>query len=403
MREVSPSSGPRPLDVSEPHHGGQPGRDLPPAQANLQAISGGTMLSVILQFTVCAVTIVIAGIFLTRFADAIADLTGVGRLLVGSLLLAGATSLPELAVDINARGRRMCRSPIEATSLPELAVDINSIRLNRPDLAVGDLFGSCLCNLMILAILDMSNYSRGRMLSSMASAHALSGMMTIQLAAIALLSMLVSPMPTIWLGVEIGLGSVVLLFIYLGGSRLVYLDQRLAARTETPGPDQAVLIPAHPTMRLSHAIVGFGISSLVILIAAPYLSQAANQIAHLSGLSQSFVGTTLVAVSTSLPELVASIAALRMGAYDLAIGNVFGSNSFNMAMLAILDLFQSGSLLSVVAQIHVLTGVAVILITAVAIAGQLYRSESRIRILEPDALLVLLLSLVAMWLVYRLG
>jgi Ca2+/Na+ antiporter len=95
----------------------------------------------ILQFVVSAAVIVIAGTYLTRYADAIADLTGLGRLLVGSILLAGATSFPELSVDLSA------------------------VRLGEVDMAVGNLIGSSLFNLLILGILDLSHHSRGRMLA----------------------------------------------------------------------------------------------------------------------------------------------------------------------------------------------------------------------------------------------
>ena len=104
----------------------------------------------ILQFVVSAAVIVIAGTYLTRYADAIADLTGLGRLLVGSILLAGATSFPELSVDLSA------------------------VRLGEVDMAVGNLIGSSLFNLLILGILDLSHHSRGRMLSRASAAHALS-------------------------------------------------------------------------------------------------------------------------------------------------------------------------------------------------------------------------------------
>ena len=74
---------------------------------------------------------VVAGIVLVRTADAIAELTGLGKLLVGSILLAGATSLPELMIGLNA------------------------VWLELPDIAVGDLVGSSLFNLLILALADL--------------------------------------------------------------------------------------------------------------------------------------------------------------------------------------------------------------------------------------------------------
>ncbi|MFO0954135.1 MAG: hypothetical protein U0835_23865 [Isosphaeraceae bacterium] len=335
------------------------------------------MLGILVPFAMSAAVIVVAGVYLTKFADAIADLTGWGRLLVGSILLAGATSLPELSVDTSA------------------------ILMGQPNLAVGDLLGSCLCNLLILAVLDLSTLSRGKMLSPLAAAHALSGMMTIVLACAAVLGMLLRPVFEIPPG--IGLGSLAILAVYLGGSRLVYFNQRMAARTDTPGPDQAVLMPAQSHMSLARAVCGFVAAAAVILVAAPFLAQAADRLAEHTGLGRSFVGTTLVALSTSLPELVASLAALRMGAQDLAIGNVFGSNSFNIAMLAVLDAVQPGPLLGVVAPVNAVTGVAVILVTAVAISGQLYQAESRLRFFDPDALLVVTLALGAMGLVYYYG
>jgi cation:H+ antiporter len=335
------------------------------------------MLGILARFILGAAVIVAAGIFLTRFADAIADLTGWGRLLVGSILLAGATSLPELAVDTNA------------------------ILLGQPNLAVGDLLGSCLCNLLILAVLDLSRFSRGRMLSPLASAHALSGMMSIVLCSVAVLAMLTRPRVQLPMG--LGLGSLAVLVVYLGGSRLVYFDQRMAARPDTPGPDQAVLMPAHSRTGLARAIAGFVVAGAVILLAAPHVAHAADELAGRSGLGRTFVGTTLVALCTSLPELVASLAALRLGAYDLAIGNVFGSNSFNIAMLGVLDAVQPGPFLSIIAPVNALTGVAVILVTAVAISGQLYRVETRVHFIEPDAVMVVILALGAMGLVYYFG
>jgi cation:H+ antiporter len=340
---------------------------------------GHGVTSASMIFVSCAVIIVLAGIVLTKSADAIAELTGLGRLLVGSLLLAGATSLPELAVDLNA------------------------VSLGQPDLAAGDLFGSCLCNLLILAVLDLSHYSRGRMLSVSAAAHALSGVMSIALLSIASLAILVrSPLSIDGRGI-LGVASVLLLAVYVAGSRLVFFDQRIAARADAPGPDQAVLMPPSPRANLARAATAFVLAAAVILVVAPFLARAADSIAEQSGLGRTFVGTTLVALSTSLPELVASVAALRMGAYDLAIGNVFGSNSFNVVMLAALDLAQPGSIFIAIAPVHAVTGLATIHITAVAIAGQLYRVETRVRLIEPDALLVIILVLVAMGLVYHLG
>ncbi len=329
----------------------------------------------VFQFVVSALVIIVAGAALTRCADAIADLTKMGRLLVGSILLAGATSLPELAVDINA------------------------VRFGMPDLAVGDLVGSSLFNLLILAILDLTHHSHGQMLSRTAAAHALSGTTSIALAALAATFILVSQRaPELVLG-RIGVGSLVIGLAYAFTVRLVFYDQRLA----TPRPQgQSSQTPGHSTLTLSRAAIGFTSSAIAILIAGPFMAESAGKVAVLSGLGNTFMGSTLVAFSTSLPELVATLTAVRLGAFDLAIGNIYGSNAFNMVLLLPLDLFTPDSLLATVSQTHAVTCICTVLITSVTVMGQLYQMERRIRFLEPDALLVILLVLASLALIYFL-
>jgi cation:H+ antiporter len=341
------------------------------------------MIIPLVQFAVCAVLIVVAGTYLSKFADAIADLTGLGRLLIGSVLLAGATSLPELTVDVSA------------------------VRLGAADLAVGDLLGSSLMNLLILAILDLSHRSRGRMLSRQAAAHALSGSLAAALTAVVGLGLLTGKAFAPYSVLEIGPATFVIIAAYLLGVRLIYLDQRIAIRSAV---ESGGAVEGHRSgMSLKQALSGFAACAAVIFIAGPFMAHAADELADKSGLGGTFVGTTLVAFSTSLPELVSSLAALRLGAHDLAIGNVFGSNAFNMILLAPLDVFHrgsaldpthTGSLLADVATGHAITCVAVILATLVAVMGQLYQAESRTRLIEPDAWLVIAIVASALALVY---
>jgi cation:H+ antiporter len=333
------------------------------------------MGTAVLQFVVSALVIIVAGAALTRCADAIADLTKIGRLLVGSILLAGATSLPELAVDINA------------------------VRFGMPDLAVGDLVGSSLFNLLILAILDLTHHSRGQMLSRTAAAHALSGTTSIALAALAAIFILIGHRwPELVVG-GIGIGCLVIGLAYAFTVRLVFYDQRLAAQ-QTEGESNHG--PGPSTLTLPRATIGFASSAITILVAGPFMAESAGTLAALSGLGNTFMGSTLVAFSTSLPELVATLTAVRLGAFDLAIGNIYGSNAFNMVLLVPLDLFTPGSLLATVSQTHAVTCICTVLITSVIVMGQLYQMERRIRFLEPDALLVILLVFASLALIYFL-
>jgi cation:H+ antiporter len=334
------------------------------------------MFPALLQFAASALVIAVAAVFLTRFADAIAELTKLGRLLVGSVLLAGATSLPELVVDVSA------------------------VRLGAADLAVGDLMGSSLFNLLILAVLDLSVLSRGRMFSRQGAAHALSGTFSASMAALVGLGLLTAKMLAPYSVLSISPAIIVIALAYIAGVRLVYLDQRMAATGGGEHPPQEMPVP--PGMTLTQAAVGFAGCALVIVFAGPFLASSAEKLAKLSGLGETFVGTTLVAVTTSLPELVSMVAALRMNAPDLVIGNVFGSNAFNMLLLLPLDVISAEPLLASVSQRHVVTCVASILATQVVVLGQLYQVENRQRFVDPDAWLVVLIVIAALALIYYL-
>ena len=333
------------------------------------------MVGLVLQFVMLAAVVAVAGTFLARAADAIAEVTGLGRMLVGSILLAAATSLPELTVDIAA------------------------VRAGMADLAAGDLLGSSLMNLLILAVVDMCQRDGRKMLSREAASHALSATLAIALTALAAAAVLTAgKLPSIaFLG--IGGWSWAILGAYLLGARMLFIDQRISARaaaetaTEESPPPSPVWWP----------IAVFATAAVALVVAGPRLAHVAGELAERSGWGGTFVGTTLVALTTSLPELVASIAAVRLGAIDLAIGNTFGSNAFNMILFVPLDACHAGPLFAAVSATHAVTALAVIVATTIAVLGQLYHGERRIPILEPDAMLMVLVILGGLLLVFHLA
>ncbi len=328
------------------------------------------MTLLIVEFLAAAAVIVVAGTFLTRYGDAIGERTGMGRTLAGLVLLA------------------------TATSLPELAVDCNLARLGEANLAIGDLLGSSLINLLILASLDLFHRGPNRMLSRMAAAHALSAVMSIAMTALCLLFLLTKFEYTI---AGVGLGPIALGIAYVMGLRLVYFDQQYALSQQASPAEVREQLDELPTLK--RAIFGYVAATSVILIAAPFLASAAEGLAKATGLGGTLIGTTLVAFSTSMPELVTSIAAVRMGAYDLAVGNVFGSNTFNMVILLPVDGFFGGSLLASASTTHAVTATCVMLTTSVAVLGLLYRPERRYWFIEPDALAIIAIVLMSLGLI----
>ncbi len=324
------------------------------------------MFNLVLQFILLASVVVVAGVFLARCADAIADATGLGKTLVGVVLLAGATSLPEMSVGWTA------------------------VRMGAIDLTVGDLLGSSLCNLMILAVIDLVTRRPHRLLSRFGAAHALSGSSAIVLKCIVVLGLLSKE--TIELG-RVSVTSIAIIVVYLAILRLICYDE-LAARKELPDTSPAHRPPLIPNL------AGFIGAAVVILLVAPYLAHVADGIAEYSGLGRTFMGTLFVASVTSLPEVVASYTAVRLGTIELAVGNVFGSNAFNMLILGILDFATPGSLLAQASPAHSVTAIAGILVTSVTLLTLLYRAERRWLFIEPDALLVAFLIVGSMGLVY---
>lgn len=129
-----------------------------------------------------------------------------------------------------------------------------------------------------------------------------------------------------------------------------------------------------------------------MVAAAVALPPAAEAIARMSGLQESFVGTVFLALSTSLPELAVSLAAIRMGAIDMAVGNILGSNLFNILILSVDDAFYRGGLLLADASgSHLLTVFATIAMSGVAIVGLTIPSAGKRFLLAGDAALMLLI------------
>jgi cation:H+ antiporter len=313
-------------------------------------------------------------VILVRHADTIAERTGLGRIWVGSMLLAAATSLPELATDVAA------------------------VRLDAPDLAAGDLFGSSMANMLTLGVVNLLP-PRGRVFSQAALDHALAACLAILLSALGATFVLAGSQWTIF---GIGPETALLLVLYVAGTRAIYRQSGRVAGAMGDG-----VRPARPLWFWGDArapVRGFATAAALILLAAPPFAWSAKRVAELTGLATTFVGTVLVGLSTSLPELVTSAAAVRLGAYDLAVGNLFGSNAFNMAAFFILDLAHpGGALLGSVAPAHALSALCGIALMSLGLTALVYRVERRFGLVPLDSVIIIAGYALGIWLLYRLA
>jgi cation:H+ antiporter len=260
-----------------------------------------------------------------------------------------------------------------------------------------------MANMLILGIIDLMHRQK-RVWQQAAFEHALSAGLAIFLTGFAAFVVLFG------LDVKhggIGLGSMLLLIFYVFGMRVVFRQEIMKRRQreqEKVVEGQAAEDSKQPSRResLRRALIGFGTAALGLLIAAPFLASSANEIAEQTGITASFIGTSLVGITTSLPELVTATAAVRLGAFDLAVGNLFGSNAFNMAAFFFVDLaYRSGPLFNTVSDVHAMTALWSILLMSAALMGIIYRVEERYMLIEPDSFAIILGYCLGLWLLFQ--
>jgi len=323
--------------------------------------------SIILSFAgflSCALLIVFSGVRLSKYGDQIADLSGLGKAWIGLILMSAVTTLPELFSGFS-----------------------SILILKKPDIAVGAVFGSCALNLAILAFLDY--FVPGKPISSVVTkSHILAGFLGMILITLSVIEINFGKLfpENEWFGIFPAL----IIIIYFISIRIIFENDRNQIK--------AIDSPVSPTHiqetknLLKETIIQFLIYAVLIVAAALALPYFAEKLAQETGISESFIGTLLVAGSTSLPELVVCIAAVRMGSIDLAVGNLLGANIFNMFILAIDDLiYTDGPILLATNPNHALSALVALLMTCVISISILFGSPKKRFALGIDAIIMILL------------
>jgi cation:H+ antiporter len=341
-------------------------------------------------FALMSAVIIGAGVMLAKSGDRIADVTGLGGLLIGMVLVAAATSLPEIAVAVSA-----------------------VVAEDSPDLAIGNLFGSNMANMALLAIVDVAY--RGQVWHRVGSGHARTAAVATALTAIAVLAVL-QPM-----GIKVGWIGIESIVIFVGFVSLIAWTHRSstpavptgevshqqistegALHEHLSGAEAASRAAILRTIRWDLAM--FVGAAVVILVSAPILVGAADGIAREANLGESFVGASFLAFSTSLPELATALAAVRIGAYDLAVGSLLGSNAFNMAIIFFVDLFYlDGPILADVHAVEAFVGVSAVLLMAIVLAGIIHGGRTKAVRLEPGSGMTIAVYFILMYMIFSSG
>jgi cation:H+ antiporter len=296
-----------------------------------------------LKLVICILVIFFSGQKVAKYGDILAEKTGMGRVWMGVIAIALITSLPELFTGIS-------------------AVTL----VSAPDLTVGDLIGANAFNLFNLALLDIY-HRNGSILATASPAHQVTGWFSLALMVLVAVSILVSTrfsaMPLGWIG---WYTPVIILFYIFSVRQIHYYEKK------HPPPQEAPLYEEHKSLK--KILTYFCISAVFIIGSGIWLATIGDEIALDTGWGQSFVGNLFLAFTTTLPEITVSFTALRIGAIDMAVANMIGSNLFNLTIIPVTDLiYTRGPVLAHVSESQLVTSAAVILMSLLFIAGMRFK------------------------------
>lgn len=317
-------------------------------------------------FIASAAVVWFAGVRLARYADAIAEWTGVGRVFLGIVLLGAVTSLPELAVAVTASLRGI------------------------PALTINDVLGSAAINIVIIAFAD-AMIGRRALTSMLGSPNVmLQGVLGIVIMALAIGATIAGDM----LILGAGAWSWLMLAAYLAAMWLL-------AKSNAPHAWHPTGKPPDRSGVRSDAVGGRSLRQLYwltlaagsgILVAGFLLAETGAAIAEQTGLGASFFGAVFLGFTTSLPEVSTVTSAIRLKRYEMAISDVFGTNLFNVTIIALVDILHPGGpVLLETGRTAGFGALLALLLSAIYLIGLLERRDRAVLRMGVDSIAVLLL------------
>lgn len=359
-----------------------PVRQISPG-SNMQLLNfaGNAIPINLLLFGLAAGVVWRAGTRLTHYADQIATRTGIGRAVIGLVLLGGITSLPEMAVAVFAA----------LSGAPAMAVNnlVGGIAMQKAILAGADGFIGKEALTVIVA-------SPGLLL------QAVFAILLLVLVAMAM----VAGDTTI---AGVGLWAWLILAAYGFSVWTIAAAEKRPAwavlrdgkpvlpAPSAPGPDPA------STASLPRLAMGTGVAAVLIFIAGYFLSTIADVLAGQTGLGRNLVGAILLALATSLPELSTVTAALRLRQYEMAIADIQGTSMFNLVLIALIDALYAGpAVLGIVGNFTLLATLLCILMGTIYLIGLIERSNRTIARFGVDSIVILLCYIGGLYLLFQL-
>lgn len=351
--------------------------------SELLDFSGRPILVNIAIFAVSAAVVWIAGTRMVRLVDRLAARTGMGQGFAGMLLLGGIVSLTEI-------------STVSTAAFT-----------GSPLLALNNLLGSESINLFLLAAVDPLT-GREALTSFIAKpAMLFQGTLVIVLLAVVTIAMATGDR----LVFGVGLWSTGLFLLCLGALRWSARYQKrkvwVAFGEEEGRTDETEEVPApgeEPPESMAYLIAKLTGFAAVIFVAGFMLSLAGDALAAQSGLGTSFVGFLLVGMSTSLPELSTITAAIRLKRHEMAVGDILGSNLFNLLLIFLTDIVYVGDpVLNHVGWFEIVASLIGIVMTGILLLGMLERRDQTILRMGYDAAAMIVVFLGGVGILYGLS
>jgi len=304
-----------------------------------------------LKFIICGIIIFFAGRAMARYADVIAEKTGLGGLWVGLILVAFATSLPELFTGVG-----------------------SIVFMNAPDLTVGNIFGANSYNLLNIGLIDLLHRG-GPILGAISSGQLLTAVLSLiplMLAAAGIILRNAGFHP--FSVANIGIFTIAIFVSYCVITKVIYNFEKKKTKKEPIAKESK-----YEAVPLKTAYVRYGIAALAIMASGIWLAYIGKELSVILRLEESFVGSLLLGFATTLPEITVSIAALAIGAREIAVANMLGSNLFNTTIIFVDDvLYRKGPILEAVSADQILQASVVMAMTAVVIVAMITKPRRKI-------------------------
>ena len=303
------------------------------------------------KFIFCILIIFFSGRKIARYGDIVAEKTGLGGVWIGLILLALITSLPELFNGVSA-----------------------VIIVDAPDLTVGNLLGANAFNLLNLALLDIA-CQNSSLLAVASRTHRLTAWLSLLMVLLVAVSLFISSrFHALGIG-WVGWYTPAIIIFYLVFLRVIYFFEQRQPFSQETG------LKKYEAKSTGRVYLHFAMWGAIIIGAGIWLAIIGDEIDFIYGWGESFVGSLLLAFTTTLPEMTVSFTAMRMGAKDMAIANMLGSNLFNMAIIPVDDLlYLKSPILAAVSGSHLITALAVMVMTLLFIAGLRFKPGRLLRL-----------------------